>query len=377
LCQCASGSARVTPRLRDYLLDGMALAALGTVADVVPLHEENRIFVRHGLARMRQSPSPGIQALLEAAGLHEKTGLCAADIGFSLAPRLNAAGRLGCARLAIELLTTPSRQRAVDLARYLEEQNKKRQQMERHILHQAREMAEAEGQGGTPALVLASADWHPGLIGIVAGRLVDLYARPVLLIALRDADVPGQGSGRSVPGFRLHEALQACSADLLSHGGHAAAAGFKIGREAVAGFRDRFCAYAGRHFPDGPPAPRLVIDAEVPLSALTPGLLQALAQLEPYGAGNAQPLFLAGGLQVVGEPRRIGGGERHLTFRVRQEGRELRVIAFGMADRAGELMAAGGRCCLVFTPRLNEWQGRRSVELEVRDLQAGAEAQLG
>jgi single-stranded-DNA-specific exonuclease len=377
LCQHASGGPRVSERLRDFLLDSMALAALGTVADVVPLHDENRIFVRHGLVRMRKNPSLGVQALLESAGLNDKKELCAGDIGFSLAPRLNAAGRLGCARLAIELLTTPSKQRAVDLARYLEEQNRRRQLMERHIFLQARELAEADGLDDAPALVLASADWHPGLIGIVAGRLAEMYARPVLLIALREPDAHGHGSGRSVPGFLLHEALAACSADLVSHGGHGAAAGFKIGKQAVASFRERFCAYAGQHFSSGPRAPRLAIDAEVPLSALTVGLLEAVGRLEPYGAGNPQPLFLAGGLQVCGEPRRIGGGERHLAFRVRQEGSGLRVIAFGMADRKDELMSVGGKCCLAFTPRINEWQGRRSVELELRDLQAGALARLG
>src|SRR5262249_51007502 len=143
----------------------------------------------------------------------------AADIGYALAPRLNAAGRLGCARLAVELLTTPSPQRAADLARYLEDQNLKRQFMERQILTHARELADAAGVDGAPALVLASSDWHAGLIGIVAGRLADQYGRPVLLIALRDGETPGQGSGRSVPGFKLHEALQACGHGLVSHGG--------------------------------------------------------------------------------------------------------------------------------------------------------------
>jgi single-stranded-DNA-specific exonuclease len=376
LCQCATGARRVEARMRDFLMDNMALAALGTVADVVPLHDENRVFVRHGLVRLRQTTAEGLKALLEAAGLDGKARLCASDIGYFLAPRLNAAGRLGCARLAVELLTTPSRQRAVDLARYLEEQNSKRQILERRILAHAREMVEAQGPDSTPALVLASPDWHAGLIGIVAGRLAEMYGRPVLLIALRDPDGPGQGSGRSVPGFALHEALGACSQDLVSHGGHAAAAGFRIHPHAVDGFRDRFCAHAAKHFAAGPPGPRLVIDAEVPLSALTLGLVEALNQLEPYGAGNAQPLFLAGDLQVVGEPRKVGGGERHLSFRVRQLERELRVIAFGMADRAEELMADGGRCSLVFTPRVNEWQGRRTVELEARDFQPGPQARL-
>ncbi len=377
LCQCFSGAQKVTPELREYLLDSMALAALGTVADVVPLQGENRVFVRHGLVRLRKTAAPGLKALLESAGLDGKAELCAADIGYNLAPRLNAAGRLGCARLAIELLTTASRQRAVDLARYLDDQNKKRRYLEGQIVAQARERVEGDGLDGTPALVLASAEWHPGLIGIVAGRLVELYARPVLMIALRTDGEPAQGSGRSVPGFALHEALRACAEGLVSHGGHAAAAGFRIGGSAVDGFRERFCAYAARHFGDSPPAPRLVIDAEVPLSALTTGLVDAVGQLEPYGAGNPQPVFLAGDLQVVGEPRRVGGGERHLSFRVRQQGKDLKAIAFGMGDRAGELMADGGRCSLVFTPRINEWNGWRSVDLEVRDLQAGPRARLG
>jgi single-stranded-DNA-specific exonuclease len=144
------------------------------------------------------------------------------DIGYSLAPRLNAAGRLGSARLAVELLTTPSPQRAVDLARFLEEQNTKRQQLERRILNEARAMVEEAGLGDQPALVLASDKWHVGLIGIVAGRLADSYGRPVLMIALHEDGTSAQGSGRSVPGFKLHEALQECSDHLLSHGGHAA-----------------------------------------------------------------------------------------------------------------------------------------------------------
>jgi single-stranded-DNA-specific exonuclease len=377
LCQCASGGAKVSPRLRDFLLDSMTLAALGTVADVVPLHDENRIFVRHGLARLCQAPSIGLSALIASAGLEGKARLFASDVAFSLAPRLNAAGRLGCARLAVELLTTPSPQRAADLARYLEEQNKSRQGLERKIMAQAHEMVEAMGLADMPALVLASASWHSGLIGIVAGRLADAYNRPTLLIALPENGKPGQGSGRSVPGFMLHEALAACGDHLLSHGGHAAAAGFKIDPAHIDVFRERFCEVAGRYLGPAPPAARVAIDAEVPLSALTPGLLDAIARLEPYGAGNPQPLFLAGELQIAGEPRCIGHGERHLSFRVRQQERELRVIAFGMAERAPELMSLEGRCCLVFTPRINEWQGRRTVELEAKDFQPGARATLG
>jgi len=374
LCKRWCGSAKVTPELREFLLDALLLAALGTVADVVPLFDENRIFVRHGLARMRSKPGIGVQALLKAAKLDAKLNLAAMDIGFSLAPRINAAGRLGTARLAVELLTTASPQRADTLADYLERQNMERQSIERRILHEARELAEREGDA--PALVLASPNWHPGLLGIVASRLVDQYARPVLMIALREDQAHGQGSGRSVLGFRLHEALQECTSDLVSHGGHATAAGFRIVPERIDGFRERFYGVAQRHFGAEPPAHRLVLDAEVPLSSLTLGLMQAIEQLEPYGSGNPPPLLLADRLHVVGEPRRVGGGERHLSFRVRQNGKEIKAIAFGMGERASELMSEGGQCCLAFTPRLNEWQGYRSVEIEVRDFQAGPSARL-
>src|SRR5262249_18940490 len=184
LAKKACGSPKVTPPLRDALLDGVTLAALGTVADVVPLTDENRIFARHGLGRLRQNPTRGLQALLAQAGLAGKSNLDSMDIGFALAPRLNAAGRLGTARLAVGLLTTPSTDRAGQLARYLEDQNQQRQTLERRILSEARVLAEE--CNGSPALVLASAQWHPGLVGIVASRLVDLYGRPALMIALRD-----------------------------------------------------------------------------------------------------------------------------------------------------------------------------------------------
>jgi single-stranded-DNA-specific exonuclease len=377
LCQRASGATRVTPRLREFLLDSVALAALGMVADCVTLLDENRIVVRHGLARLRQAPSIGLKALLDVAGLGEKKDLGAADIGFTLAPRLNAAGRLGCARLVVELLTTPSRERAVELARFLDGQNAQRQQIERRILEQAKDMLAGHDLDQTPGLVLASADWHPGVIGIVAGRLAERFSRPVLLIALRSDTGIGQGSGRSVPGFALHEALATCGDGLVSHGGHAAAVGFKIPIDHVDDFRERFVAYAARQFPSGPPAPQLVIDAELPLAMLTPGLVEAVNRLEPYGAGNPRPRFLAGPLQIVGTPRRVGKGERHLQFRVRQQQSLFPVVAFSLADRLEELMSAGGNCCLVFTPGFNEWQGWRSIQLEAHDFQPGTLARLG
>jgi single-stranded-DNA-specific exonuclease len=389
LAQRACGSAKVTPRFRDYLLDSVALAALGVVADVVPLHDENRILVRHGLHRLRQTTLPGLQALCATAGLAAGAPLRASDIGYKLAPRLNAAGRLGCARLVVDLLTTPRQEQAEQLARYLEEQNTHRQTLERRMVYEARKLIEEQNRSEDAALVLAHPGWHAGIIGIVAGRLADLFGRPALMIALPTQDemqngaddgrhvCVGVGSGRSAAGLPLHEALRGCDDLLLSHGGHAAAAGFRILLENIDALRVRLCEYTAAHFPDGRPSPTLVLDAEVPLSMLTTGLLADLDRLEPYGAENRRPLFLAGGLQIQGEPRKVGGGERHLSFRVAQQGTSLKAIAWGMAERDEELMSAGGACCLAFTPRLNEWQGRRSVDLEVVDFQAGAQARLG
>jgi single-stranded-DNA-specific exonuclease len=376
------GGEKVTPPFRELLLDGVALAALGVVADVVPLQGENRILVKAGLARLADRPPVGLEVLCESAQV-APGALRASDIGFRLAPRINAVGRLGEAVVAVELLTTTRRERAVDLARRFEYLNEMRQKLERESLQRARQLIDAEGRHRDPALVLASRDWHGGIVGIVAGRLAEQFARPALLITLPPADADGEharravGSGRSVPGVPLHEALRACGDLLEGHGGHAAAAGFRLLPERVDAFRERFCAHVAGRFPEGVPEPELVLDVEAPLSALTPGLVNDLDRLEPYGAENRKPLFLAGGLAVQGEPRKVGQGERHLSFRVRQGATTLKAIGWNMAERAAELMSAGGACCLAFTPKRNEWQGRVSVDLEVADFQPGAEARLG
>lgn len=372
------GSEKVTPILREFLLDAVALATLGLVADVVPLLDENRILVKHGIARLRTQPPLGMKALIESAGFENSSKLRAEDIAFRLAPRMNAAGRLGYAGLVVDMLTTNNPARAKEIAQHLEKENGSRQALERKMTHQAKEMVEGEDHSKLSAAVLAHTDWHPGVIGIVAGRLVEHLGKPVLAIAAKAGQPVASGSGRSIPGFALHAALKACEADLIGHGGHSMAVGFKIAPPRIAAFRERFCAYAAEHFPQGvPPAPRLNLDAEVTLSTLTIGLIKELDKLEPYGAQNPKPKFLAGDLQIVGEPKKIGNGERHLSLRVKQGDLSMRAVAFGMADRLDELMSAGGKCCVAFSPIINEWQGRRNVEIQVIDFQAGAEARLG
>jgi single-stranded-DNA-specific exonuclease len=382
LAQRKCGGEKVTPAFRDYLLDSVALACLGIVADVVPLQDENRILVRYGLHRLRQSAPEGLRALCESAGIEPGAELRASDIAFKLGPRLNAVGRLGQGRLAVELLTAGRREQAVDLARYLEKLNADRQLLERRMLAEARELIESEGRQDDPALVLARPGWHPGVIGIVAGRLVEQYGRPAVVIAIPPGGGEGRpvvavGSGRSIPGVALHESVAACGGLLLGHGGHQAAAGVKLLLENINGFRQKLCEHVAKHFPAGPPPPTLVLDLEAPLSALTLGLVQDLDRLEPYGAENRKPLFLAGGLKVEGEPKKVGKGERHLSFRVRQGAVALKAIGWNMAERAAELMSAGGAVCLACTPKRDDWRGVPTVDLEVTDFQPGAQARLG
>jgi single-stranded-DNA-specific exonuclease len=372
------GSDKVTPKLRDFLLDALSLATLGLVADVVPLQDENRILVRAGLSRLRCKPPLGMKALIESAGLSASPEFRAEDIGFRLAPRMNAAGRLGYAGLVVEMLTTANVPRAKEIAEHLESENGQRQTLERRMVQQAKEMLDGQDLAQMPAAVLAHREWHAGVIGIVAGRLVEYLGRPVLIIAAKEGQPIVSGSGRSIPGFELHRALKACEADLLGHGGHAMAAGFKLSPGRIPAFRERFCEFAATHFPDGvPPAPRLHLDAEVPLSMLTVGLLKDISRLEPYGAQNPKPRFLTGGLEIVGQPRKIGQGERHLSLYVRQGPTRMRAVAFGMGDRVDELMSDGGRCCLAYSPVVNEWQGYRRVELQIADFQPGPVAKLG
>jgi single-stranded-DNA-specific exonuclease len=379
VAQRACGSEKVPGELREVLLDAVGLAALGLVADVVPLRDENRIIVRHGLERIRTNPSVGLKALLDASGVKPDQVLTSEDVGFKLAPRLNAAGRLGCARMAVELLTTTSVAVATKTAEFLEGQNVKRQAMERKYTQQAKETVERDF-ANDPAVVVASAEWHAGVVGIVAGRLAEYFGKPALVIALPEdsaRETVATGSGRSIPDFALNRALVACDALLEGHGGHAAAAGFKVRPERIPAFRAAFNAYVATHFPGGTPAPRLTLDAEVPLAAITWGLLRDLDKLEPYGAGNAKPKFLASGLKVEA-PRLMGSGEvqRHLSFRARQGETTIRCVAWNMAERLDELMSAGGDCCVAFTPKVNEWQGNRTIELQVVDVKPGKTVEL-
>lgn len=369
-----SGSTKTTEVFQKFLLDATSLAAIATICDIVPIADENRVFVHHGLLALQKAPLLGLRCLMEQAGIGKQGPVDTGDVAFTLGPRLNACGRLGQARLGVELLRTRDEARARELARYLEDENRVRQTLERRIFQEAKALAEEQydwSQGGPAAIVLASTQWHPGVIGIVASKMVERFHRPCILIAMGENE--GTGSGRSIAGLHLHQALEHCRELLRGCGGHAMAAGLRIAAANLDSFREAFCAKVEAQLRDQDLFPVMRVDIEVPLGTLSPNLLRALDLLAPFGLRNPTPLFLATNLQLVGEPRKMGNGERHLSFHVTQGGRRMRAVAFQQADRVEELVADGGRVCLVFNPRLSEYRGFPEVELIVRDFRPGSQ----
>ena len=369
LARQASGGEKVNDRMRAFLLSALGLAALGTVADVVPLVDENRVLVQHGLAALRDRPVLGLAALLKRLELDRKPRLDCEDIAFAIAPRLNAAGRLGQAQLAVELLMTASQERADMLAEYIDQLNTSRQSLERSILLAAGAQAQEQFDAGQDAaLVLADRGWHPGVIGIVAGRLADRHHRPVVLVAFDELGArPGTGSARSIPGFDVCRALSACSRHLVAHGGHAAAAGLKIEEQNLEAFRADFCEHAAEQITPEQRVAELAIDAEVFLSELTLGTVEQIERLAPFGQANPRPMLCATNVTLAEAPKRMGGGQRHLSLKLAQHQTSLRGVAFGGGDWVDALEQCPGPLSIAFRPVINEFRGRRSVELHVAD----------
>jgi single-stranded-DNA-specific exonuclease len=362
------GARQVSPRLREVLLRGIGLAALGTVADVVPLLDENRITVRHGLESLRLKGGAGIARLLELAKLHDKSRLESEDVAFRLAPRINAAGRLGQAAFGIELLTTRDAARAVQLADWIHQLNDQRDSLERSILLAATKQAKEHCAADDAALVLADGGWHAGVIGIVAGRLAEKWHRPVVLIA-RDPlqGRPAIGSVRSVPGFDVHAALVACRGLLVSCGGHAAAAGLRIEDRQIDEFRRAFRDAVATRLPESLRRPGLRIDGETTLGALTLDAADELDRLAPFGQGNRRPVLCASGVHLAEPPRAIGSGGRHVAMTLVQHAARIRAVAFGGAEWVPHLPSPGAPFHVAFKPKVNEFRGRRSAEVEVVD----------
>jgi single-stranded-DNA-specific exonuclease len=343
------------------------LVAVGTVADAVPLLGENRILVRHGLDGLKNCPSPGLAALAGKAGVNA-TCITAGDVSFALAPRLNAAGRLGDAGLAVKLLLAEPYE-ADGLADVLDALNVRRQQIESKMLEQAHLLAEE--RLADPALVLWHREWHPGVVGIVAGRLAQEYRRPVILVALGEEE--GHGSARCVPGYNLLATLTECSGHLLRYGGHMEAAGITVAASQVEAFRDAFCHETARKAPTE--EVQLPVVAEVAPKELTLELVRELNCLQPFGQGNPEPLFLSTGMDVC-QARHVGKLGNHLQFKLRKDNTTLAGIYF-RAGKAPGLPQCGDRIDTVFAVQENVWQGHSSLSLLVRDVRCTGEGDAG
>jgi single-stranded-DNA-specific exonuclease len=311
------------------------LVALATIADVAPLRGENRVLARAGLKLMANSPNAGLRALIRASGLEGKT-LNAGRIGFILAPRLNAVGRLGHALRGVELLMSENDHEANAIARELEELNRHRQDVDRKTLARARELIDALDLDATHGIVLAEDGWHPGVIGIVASRLLEEHGRPVLLIAL-DGD-EGKGSGRSISAFDLHAALAECRDLLVRFGGHRAAAGVTVTRENIPELARRFNEIALAQLTVDDLVAELRVDLELPLSEATFELEALLRHFEPFGPTNPTPVLVSRGVRLAAPARVMGDG--HLKLRLQTDTGEVEAIGWGMAALAHELDAA-------------------------------------
>ena len=348
------------------------LVALATIADVVPLLDENRSLAIAGLRALARTQKPGLQALMRAAGV-DPAAVDAGAVGFRLGPRINAAGRLGHPRAALELLLTADPAEARRLADTLEELNRERQAVEGRIVREAIAKVEAwpDADRRRRAYVVAGEDWHEGVIGIVASRLVERFNRPVVLIA-GTPEGDWKGSGRSIPSFDLHAGLGACS-DLLGRwGGHRAAAGLSIDPENISAFAARFAEHAAGLLVEDDLQPVTRIDAIVPRGTrLTLDLCAELAQLAPFGLGNPEVTLLAPGCEV-GELATVGEG-KHLRFRVRRDGVDAgSAIAFGAGPRL-DVYRQAGRWDVAFRLTENRWNGTVSPQLVVRRIFAAAE----
>ncbi len=339
----------------DRLTSFLDLVALATIADLAPLTGENRALVRWGLAVLARTPNIGLRALIAGCGLRQGE-ITAGQVGFVLAPRLNAAGRLGDAMRGVRLLLTDDPTEATALAAELEAENRRRQELDEATLADALRMLEHQYDPEVDrAVVLASDRWHPGVIGIVASRIVERIHRPTVLIALHDG--VGKGSGRSVPGYHLQQALAACAEHLERFGGHRAAAGCSLAPSRVEGFRAALQAHAREVLLVEQLTPELRLDAEIGLDEATPELERVLRHFAPFGIGNPGPVFAAYAVGLAAPPRVVGS--KHLKLTLTGQGARLDAIGFGMADRLAE--CEGGSLDVAFRLEENSWTTRNGT----------------
>ncbi|HHS50721.1 MAG TPA: single-stranded-DNA-specific exonuclease RecJ [candidate division Zixibacteria bacterium] len=352
---------------KETLFEHLDLVGLGTVADIVPLTGENRIFAKFGLRQLESTKKPGLKSLLQVTSLWG-TELYSWNIVFVLAPRLNAVGRIGSPASAFKLLTTHDSMQASQMASILDQENKKRKKLDEHIFEKAVELVEnTVDLENDRAIVIESGDWHVGVIGIVASRLVERYHRPVVLISTADGE--GQGSARTIANFHLLNAIKDSSEHLEKFGGHKYAAGLCILPEKIEDFRRAFLRVAKERLTEEDLVPQLKIDAKIDIADIDMKLLDWLKLFSPYGPKNMRPVFAAVNVELL-EPSRIVG-KNHLRFRVRAGHRAIDAIAFGFGDMKHAIDNAIDPINIAFVIESNDYYGYPQIQLRIKDIFIG------
>ncbi|MCD4796010.1 MAG: single-stranded-DNA-specific exonuclease RecJ [Candidatus Cloacimonetes bacterium] len=340
------------------------LVALGTIADIVPLTGENRIFASIGLQRLIEKDNIGLTALVNIAGLSEKE-LNSNDIVFGIAPRINAAGRMGSAMRAVELMISTDEEKSIELAQIIERENSLRQQIDQKTFQEACEIIEKKYKNinETSIIIVSSDDWHPGVIGIVASKLVEKYYRPSIMISFKDG--VGSGSGRSIPGFDLFEALSSVEDYLETFGGHKYAAGLQVLIEYVDIFENRLNKYVNEHITLEDLIPPLKIDTKLELYEINNNFLEWLNKFSPFGLGNMRSTFYTEKVMVVGYPYNVG--KNHLKIKVVKDGCPLDLIGFNLGDYL-PFLKKGSYIDIAYSLEFNSWQGRTTIQGKLKDI---------
>ncbi len=353
--------ADLDPSYADDLID---IVAVGTIADVVPMLHENKLIVKKGLEKINSSPSLGIKTLIDAAGL-ARGEISTWNIIYGIAPRINAAGRLDTANSCVDLLITDDVNKALNIAYVLETQNRKRQSIDNNILKEALSIVNKKFKPENDyTIVLAKEDWHPGVIGICASRIMERYYRPTIMLSIIDGI--GKGSARSIPEFDIYSALKECSEYMIEFGGHKLAAGMTIKKENIERFVNQFEEIASKKLSLDILIPKLKIDGYIVLDDINDEIIRMLKYLEPYVPVNEKPLFASRNLQVVGEPRVLNNN--HLKFRVRDQYIVFDAIGFGLGKLKNRLVNKDKNPDMVFHINENNWGGKKTIQLNIKDI---------
>ncbi len=344
------------------------LVAMGTAADIVPLVGENRVLTKFGIRQIARTTKPGLKSLTFVAGLMGKD-ISTGQVVFILAPRINALGRLGDAKEAVRLLSTRDEKVASEIARKLDDENKRRKEIDETTLREAlNQIDEVVDLKNDRAIVLAGEGWHQGVIGIVASRIVERYHLPTIMISVTDGE--GKGSARSIPGFHLCEALKECEHLLIKYGGHKYAAGLSIRDDRIEEFREEFKRVSVNHLSDEDITPKLHIDLEIELTDINDHLMQTIEEFSPFGPQNMRPVFLTRNCEVVGQPYMVG--RNHLKMRVRKGDPVFDVIGFGFGQMAHQISSKGCLVDLAYVIEYNTYNEVTRKQLRLKDIKLTA-----